>query len=120
MLYYFDPSTKHYMGSSQADTDSGGNPVIPANATTVVPPELTKNQYAVWDGDSWSVEDKPVPPPAPVIDETELNNANIKAQIIALEMTQLRTMREIALGDKDLTRLQAIEDQIVELRGQLM
>jgi hypothetical protein len=120
MIYYFDPSTKRYMGSGQADTDSNGNPIIPANATTVAPPELTENQYAVWDGDAWAVEDKPIPPPAPVIDETELNNANIKAQIIALEMTQLRTMREIALGDTDLTRLQAIEAQIVELRAQLV
>ena len=121
MLYYFDPSTKHYMGSSQADTDSGGNPVIPANATTVAPPELTDTQYAVWDGSDWTVKDKPVKViEIPVIDETELNNANIKAQIVALEMTQLRTMREIALGDKDLTRLQAIEDQIVELRAQLI
>jgi hypothetical protein len=122
MLYYFDPATKHYMGS-QAGTDSGdsgGNQVIPANATTVAPPELTETQYAVWDGSDWTVEDKPIPPPAPVIDETELNNANIKAQIIALEMTQLRTMREITLGDTDLTRLQAIEDQIVALRAQLI
>jgi hypothetical protein len=119
MLYYFDPATKKYMGSGQADTGSNGNQVIPANATTVAPPELTDTQYAVWDGSAWTVEDKPIPPPAPVIDETELNNANIKAQIITLEMSQLRTMREIALGDTGMTRLQAIEDQIVELRGQL-
>jgi hypothetical protein len=119
MLYYFDPATKYYMGSGQADTDSSGNQVIPANATTVAPPERTENQYAVWDGDAWTVEDKPIPPPPVAIDETEIHNANIKAQIAALEMTQLRTMREIALGDKDLTRLQAIEDQIVELRAQL-
>lgn len=44
--------------------------------------------------------------------------AEIKARILALEAGQGRAIREAALtGDR--TRLQAIEEQIVELRAQL-
>ena len=45
-------------------------------------------------------------------------NAPIKAEIVALEATQHRAIREATLtGDK--TRIQAIEDQIAALRAKL-
>lgn len=47
-------------------------------------------------------------------------NMLLKAQIIALEQTQHRALREWALGDKTaLARLQALDDQIAALRSQL-
>lgn len=54
----------------------------------------------------------------PVLSAEELN-APIKSEIVALEATQPRAVREATLtGDK--TRLQAIEDQIAELRTKLV
>ena len=54
----------------------------------------------------------------PVLSAEELN-APIKSEIVALEATQHRVVREATLtGDK--TRLQAIEDQIAELRTKLV
>lgn len=48
----------------------------------------------------------------------QLHNAKIKMQIAALEATQSRSIREATLtGDK--TRLQALDDEIAALRGQL-
>lgn len=48
-------------------------------------------------------------------------NAPILAQIAALEATQARPMREIALGDDSAkARLQAIDEQINNLRLQLV
>jgi hypothetical protein len=84
IIYYFNPSTKRFMGSSRADTDSGGNPVIPANATTVVPPELTKNQYAVWSDGDWVVEEKPtIIVPEPTAEELK----NQKIAVLNAEYT---------------------------------
>jgi hypothetical protein len=52
--------------------------------------------------------------------ETEATNADIKEQIIILEVASLRTIREILLGKAETTKLQEFDDQIAALRAKLV
>jgi ABC-type amino acid transport substrate-binding protein len=51
---------------------------------------------------------------------TETANADIKEQIIILEVSSLRTIREILLGTADTAKLQEFDDQIAALRAKLV
>lgn len=56
-IYHYHPETKEYLGKDLADKDPmvKGNWLIPANATSVKPPEVQEHQAAVFSNDSWSV-----------------------------------------------------------------
>jgi hypothetical protein len=52
--------------------------------------------------------------------KTETANTDIKEQIITLEVSSLRTIREILLGTSDTAKLQEFDDQIAALREKLV
>lgn len=56
-IYNYHPHTGEYLGPSTADPDPlvPNNWLIPAAATTVIPPELGNQEVAVFDGTNWSV-----------------------------------------------------------------
>jgi hypothetical protein len=39
--------------------------LVPAGAVLVAPPTIPSGKMARWSGSAWSLEDIPVPPPAP-------------------------------------------------------
>ncbi len=68
IVYHYDPVTLAFLNaSSEADEDpmEPGNFLIPAHATTELPPSPAnpKKQRAVFRGNAWVVELIPVPPP---------------------------------------------------------
>jgi hypothetical protein len=42
-----------------------GEFLVPRGAVTVQPPQVGENEFAVWGGESWSVEQIPSPEPSP-------------------------------------------------------
>jgi len=67
IVYHYDPDTRVYTNtSSEADEDpmEPGRFLIPANATTEVPPFVgdPKKKHAVYRDGAWTVELIPVPP----------------------------------------------------------
>lgn len=67
IVYNYDPVTFVYLDTaSEADPDplEPGRFLIPANATTKVPPPITsrERQRQVFRDDAWVVEAIPVPP----------------------------------------------------------
>lgn len=54
-IYLYDPTTKEflYKGISDKNPLNPDEPIIPACATTVMPPEFTKGYAIVWAGNKW-------------------------------------------------------------------
>ncbi len=55
-MYHYDPDTKEYIGSSEMEYDPIDNkPMIPANATTIEPPEKGIHEGVVFNGVGWDI-----------------------------------------------------------------
>lgn len=64
IIYNYHPITREYIGYSQAELDPEETAIqgkeiylIPANATTAIPPKQKKDTCILWTGDSWLVVD---------------------------------------------------------------
>lgn len=68
--YSFQPTTGVFIGVDFAQESplEPGIFLLPAGATFVEPPQVSDRKQAIWGGESWSVQDIPLPPePAPTI-----------------------------------------------------
>jgi len=65
-VYNYDPATLEYAGASEADESplEPGEYLIPAHATTIVPPELIPGHILKWIGDGWASVELPRTPSA--------------------------------------------------------
>ena len=56
-VYNYDGNNGEYFGESEADESplEEGKFLIPANATTIAPPEFGKNTIPMFDGKSWGI-----------------------------------------------------------------
>jgi hypothetical protein len=93
--YSFHPSTGVFLGVDFAQESplEPGIFLLPAGATFVEPPQVSDGQQAVWNGNSWEVQDIPPPEPEPEIPEPELT------------WDTIRTERNFHLSQSDWTQL---------------
>lgn len=70
MIIYNYDSNGIFIGEDVADIDpmSPDNYLIPANATTIKPPQVENGSFPIWAGESWGIF-TPEPMPAPTIDD---------------------------------------------------
>ena len=66
-IYHYTPNTNafHSVGLADESPLEPGVFLVPANATTVAPPELGESQIAVFNNGAWQVQTLPPPPPEP-------------------------------------------------------
>lgn len=93
-IYHFDPYSGELLSQGVADPDplNPGTWLIPANATTEVPPSCGPGERSVFAGGAWSVEiiPQPAPPPEPTAHElwaayqTQAQAALTKSDIVLL------------------------------------
>lgn len=86
-IYNYSQLNGVYIGSEQADESplEPGVFLIPANATTIAPPDAPLGMQAVWEGEKWGLQQIPEPPPAPPAPEPltpqEQTNADMRAYL---------------------------------------
>lgn len=57
-IYHYRYDTAEYTHTTEARLDPlEKKPLVPANATTTSPPDTGSDEVAVWNGESWSVEE---------------------------------------------------------------
>lgn len=63
-VYNYHPTTGVFLGATEADESplEPGVFLVPAFATTIVPPTVPSGQQAVFGGNSWSLQPVPEPP----------------------------------------------------------
>jgi hypothetical protein len=95
--YSFHPNTGVFLGVDFAQESplEPGVFLLPAGATFVEPPQVSEGQHAVWNGNSWEVQDIPAPEPEPEIPEPEPE----------LTWDTIRTERNFHLSQSDWTQL---------------
>lgn len=66
-IYHYTPGTNvfHSIGVADESPLEPGVYLVPANATTVAPPELGESEIAVFNNGAWQIEILPPPPPEP-------------------------------------------------------
>ena len=91
-IYHYDPNTKEYLGSSDARLDplesskqQGPIYLIPANATTIVPPPIPEGKTVLLDNKTWIEVDKPSDPGIEPHVETEEEKAEKEKQTARLK-----------------------------------
>ena len=54
-IYTYNPVTKEYLGKTESDKNplDPETPIIPANSTTIKPPEVQEGYIIVWVGNKW-------------------------------------------------------------------
>lgn len=143
LTYNYDPLTTEYTGSEELRESplEPGAWLVPAHSVAIEPPAALDGRAVCWTGQGWvHVEDHrgktvwtpdglcgtwealgPIPDglslvqPPPAAAQV---NAELDAQILALEARQARPLREMALGDVTaLVRLQELDAQIEALRS---
>jgi hypothetical protein len=94
-IYHYHPQTSIYLGTNTAEESplEPGKYLIPAHATTLMPPSTTERKQIVWKDNRWEVFDilKPESPP------------EIKAPPITWEI--IRAQRNEFLRQSDWTQL---------------
>ena len=81
--YSFHPETGVFIGVEFAQESplEPGVFLLPAGATFVEPPQVAEGKQAVWNGESWAVEDIPLPPaPEPEPEPEPLTWDTIRGQ----------------------------------------
>ncbi|MDP4146593.1 MAG: hypothetical protein Q8936_19310 [Bacillota bacterium] len=99
-IYNYD-TNGIYIGCDDADESplEPGVFLIPANATTVEPPELDSEHLAVWNGAAWGIQDISLAVPKP--EENEIK-----------EQDEPKTQAEILLERIELMQ-KAIDDLVL-------
>ena len=66
-IYHYTPDTNVFYSIGLADESplEPGVLLVPANATTVAPPEMGESEVAVFSNGAWQVETLPLPLPEP-------------------------------------------------------
>lgn len=85
-VYSYNPDNGVFVGVEAADESplEEGVYLIPANSTTVAPPEAPLGMQPVWNGNEWSLQQIPEPPPPPPKPEPLTPQQQINAQSLAL------------------------------------
>lgn len=80
-IYHFDQTTGHFLGTGIADKNplDRDNPLIPAGATTIAPPEKRAGFLRIFSGGVWGYVSETAPDadptPEPVPTEADYSNA---------------------------------------------
>ena len=102
-IYHFHPETGLYIGQGKADPSplEPGVWLIPAHATTDVPPKPGDGKQAVWSNGAWMVQPIPEPEPEPhpipelvelpLVEQTPMQ----KLANIGLTIAELRDLLEL-------------------------
>jgi hypothetical protein len=96
-IYHYTPDTYIFCAEGVADESplEPGVFLVPANATTVAPPELGDSEIAVFSDGAWQVETLPPPPePEPEPEPTTpvvLTPAE-KLEALGLTIDELKTL----------------------------
>ena len=104
--------------------------LIPAQATSKAPPEVSPGQQAICNGDTWTIENIP---PEPIIEKpaeltaAELRRMEITARLSAIDADSARPSREIigalaaglAAPAFALAKVAALETEAGALRAEL-
>ena len=105
--YSFHPETGVFIGVDFAQESplEPGVFLLPAGATFVEPPQAPEGKQAVWGGESWSVQDIPLPPePEPVAPEPEPEPIP-EPEPEPLTWDTIRAQRNQLLAQSDWTQL---------------
>lgn len=96
--YSFHPTTGVFLGVDFAQESplEPGVFLLPAGATFVEPPQVAEGKQAIWGGESWSVQEIPLPP-EPEIPEPP--------QPEPLTWDTIRAQRNYLLAQSDWTQL---------------
>ena len=102
-VHSFDSTSGTYLGPVTL-TDGDLSPLedgvylIPGDCVEQEPPPIGDGQFAMWDGETWQLKNKPIKVPEP--DPEPLTKAQkVQIEIAALEATiTVRRMREAVLG----------------------
>jgi hypothetical protein len=89
LIYHCVPGTGLFCGQDTADESplEPGVYLIPAYATELVPPTPGANQQAVFLNGAWTVQDIPIPTPAPVPTAVELLATAQESKVAAIQAT---------------------------------
>ncbi|MDT8717744.1 phage tail protein [Clostridium sp. 19966] len=99
MLVYNYGSDGRYICSEEADESplEPGVYLIPANATTIEPPEYDSQYIPIWNGETWDIKDISLGVP-PSNDNTNNNGEKTQAEIlqqtIDSQAQQIKTMQD--------------------------
>ena len=99
-IYHYTQDTNIFHSTGVADESplEPGVYLVPANATTVAPPELGESEIAVFSNGAWQVETLPPPPPEPEPEpEPELPDPVVltpaeKLEALGLTIDELKTL----------------------------
>jgi hypothetical protein len=99
--YSFHPKTGVFIGIDFAQESplEPGVFLLPAGATFVEPPQVSDGQQAIWNGNSWEVQDIPAPEPEPEIPEPPTPEPE------PLTWDRIRAERNFLLSQSDWTQL---------------
>lgn len=116
LVYSYDPGTGACLGALEAHESplEPGVFLVPANATTLAPPEAQLGLAPFFVNGAWALlaENAAVDP------QDAAPNAAIDAQIAALEALQTpRRMRDAVLTPEGAAWIAGLEAQIAELRA---
>jgi hypothetical protein len=107
--YSFHPSTGVFLGVDFAQESplEPGVFLLPAGATFVEPPQVFEGQRAVWNGNTWEVQDIPEPEPTtlvgPEIPEPPTPEPDPEPE--PLTWDTIRSERNFLLSQSDWTQL---------------
>lgn len=132
LVYNYHPTTHEYIGLNEADEDplDKGKWLIPANATTITPPEPSEGKFRAFIDGVWSFVDIPlnqieatdVEPIA--IQETieQIRQKEIISLLEDIDIKSIRPLRAISSGTQtamDTEKLAFLDDQARLLREEL-
>ncbi len=95
-VYSYNPDTGAFVGQETADESplEEGVYLIPANATTIAPPEAPLGVQPVWNGNEWTLQQIPEPPPAPPAPQPltpqEQTNADMRSYLAQTDWYVIR------------------------------
>jgi Phage tail assembly chaperone protein len=97
-IYSYHPVSGVFVGTDFAQESplEPGVFLLPAGATFVEPPQAPEGKQSVWNGDSWEVQDIPLPEPPLEIPEPEPE---------LLTWDRIRVERNFKLSQSDWTQL---------------
>lgn len=95
ILYRINQDSRYYEGSFDVPDDPERIYGIPLGTTTTQPPDLSENQYAIWNGTGWNVTTIPPPPPQIPIIPIKINSfydrfGDIKYDILFTEDEEIK------------------------------
>lgn len=128
IVYNYHPITHEYTGYSEADPDplEDGRWLIPANATTVSPPDQITGKSRNFVNGSWCYLDVVIEPnfnkQGVSLTAEQLRITKIVGLLDFIDFQSIRPLRAIVAGTQtqsDIDKLEALNEQAEQLRVEL-